>query len=153
MILPIRRETVVLVHPPEAVVDRLRAVTKQGRRDGLSTSQGLFMGKISDHAFDITRILDRPENFLPQINGTIEETSSGSILFLKYTLQFSSKMFVTFWSLTSAFFAIFLWFIQSNFWLGLGAVCALAVNLIVTHVNFQRQYLISRKLLHQLLDK
>lgn len=149
MILPVRRETLIIPEQREAVLKRLRANTGAARRS--DPDNKTFMGRVKENQIQISLQVNRPENFIPQISGVFEETSTGCILFLKYTLLFSSRMFVIFWSLTSLFFAIGLWYFNSNFWLAMGATVALAMNIIVTHANFQRQYKRSRQKLHEIL--
>lgn len=149
MILPVRRETLIIPQEKETVMARLGENINSGRRS--EQGEKLFTGSLKEGKLQISLQINRPENFIPQINGHFEESTTGCILFLKYTLIFSSRMFVVFWSITAFLFAFFLWFMSSNFWLGLAAACALALNIIVTQANFQRQYKRSREALHGVL--
>lgn len=152
MILPIVRETVVSAHSADKIKENLRKVILPGKRIGLAREGYLFTGSIKENAFDITRIISRPENFMPQVQGKIETTSSGCIIFLKYTLQFSSRMFVVFWSLSTLFFALFLWFLQLDVFLGLGAMVAMILNLAITHINFRRKLKTTRQTLYYVIN-
>ncbi len=152
MILPVRKETLVLQDTPEEAIDKIRYVT--GKRTGGKFQERpvKFVGQVGKSSFNITRFLNRPENFMPMIQGSIEPVARGSILSLKYTLQFSSRMFVIFWTVTALLFAVFLWFIQSNWKLGLFALGFLVLNMVITHVNFQRQFVRSREILMEVLE-
>ena len=152
MILPVRKETILLQDSPEDVLDKLRYVTGKRKASAIQDRPVKFIGSIGDASFSITRYLSRPENFMPLIQGQIEAVSRGCLLSLRYTLQFSSRMFVIFWTITTLLFAMFLWFIQSNWQFGMAALGVLALNILVTHVNFQRQYRRSREILMEVLD-
>ena len=150
MILPLRRETIVLDMDSEDALARVQYAT--GKRQGKLDRPVTFVGKVTDTGFNISRYLSRPENFMPQIQGTIESTNQGSILFLKYTLQFSSRMFVIFWTITTLMFALFLWYIHTRWHLGAISLAVLVLNIVFTHISFQRQYRISREALLRVLD-
>ena len=150
MILPLRRETLVLETDVEEVLDRLRYAT--GKRQGKLDRPVVFVGKVTEDGFNITRYLNRAENFMPQIQGSIESSKKGSILFLKYSLQFSSRMFVVFWTITTLMFALFLWYIHTKWQLGAISLAVLIFNVAFTHISFHRQYLRSRKALMRVLD-
>lgn len=153
MILPLRKETYVTSIKSDNLIEIISGATGKNRSDISDNGDMLFLGNVKENSFQITRRLDRPENFIPQINGDIESSSTGSIMFLRYTLQFSSKMFVVFWTVTTLMFALFLWFIQTNMKLGLVSLGALVFNILVTHVNFDRQFKKSRKVLMDLLEE
>lgn len=152
MILPIVRETRVFSIPPHQIMEALKNNVRKGKRMSHPEASEPFMGTVGQREFNITRILNRPENFMPLVQGRIEDAGEGSIIFIKYTLQFSSRMFVAFWSVTTFFFAIFLWFLQSEPLLGLVSMAAMILNILITHVNFRRQLNITRKLLYQILE-
>ena len=149
MILPLKRETWVFESDSVILKDKLKKSLRKPGEDG----SFLFTGRLKDGFFQIVRISNRPENFTPQVEGRFEETSTGCILFLKYTLQFSSLMFFVFWSVTGICFALFLWFIETEFFLGFGSVIALIFNLLVTHVNFHKQLKKTRDVLFEVLNK
>ncbi len=133
------------------MLDRLRSKTGKNRSSINSNPDILFIGGVSENGFQVTRRLDRPENFMPQIKGTIRPIAEGCLLSIRYTLQFSSRMFVVFWTVTTLFFALFLWFIQTDMKLGLIALGALVFNIAITHINFYRQYKKSRIVLIDVL--
>ncbi|MDH5396685.1 MAG: hypothetical protein OEX02_00955 [Cyclobacteriaceae bacterium] len=148
MILPYRKETIVLTKKAEEVLNLLnQSVDHKRKKD-----KKVFTGKVQGNTLNLTRITERVENFKPQIKGRIENTSRGSILFLTYTLEFSTRMYVVFWSVTSFFFALVLWFIRNDLFLGLMALGGLILNILVTHVNFYRQLKITRSDLYKVLN-
>ena len=152
MIVPVVKETIVSPLSAEEVHTRLQTIVKRGRSTRWNPEEHLFMGKLKPNQFDISRILIRPENFMPRIQGRIEESSKGSILFLRYTLEFSTRMFYIFWSLSALFFALFLWFYETHLYMSIFALVALIANILITHINFHRHKTKSRKLLLSVLD-
>ena len=151
MILPVRKETIVLSESSEEVIQKIGYVTGK-KRGGQVERPVLFVGNVGSGTFSITRHLSRPENFMPLIQGRFEETSNGCILFLRYTLQFSSRMFVVFWTVTTLLFAVFLWFIMSNAQLALTAMAVLILNVAFSHFNFHRQYKKARQALMEVIN-
>ena len=150
MILPLRKETLVLELSSEEAADRLRYVT--AKRSGKPDRPITFVGRVDPEGFNITRYLSRPENFMPQIEGRFEAAGQGSILYLRYTLQFSSRMFVIFWTVTTLMFALFIWFIYTRWQLGAISLAVLLFNIVFTHISFQRQYKRSRQALLRVLE-
>ena len=152
MILPVRKETILLTESPEDFTDRLKYVTGKRKTGDYRERPVKFIGKGEEAGWAITRFVTRPENFMPLVQGKLEHVSRGCLLSIRYTLQFSSRMFVVFWTITTLLFAIFLWFIQSDVRLGLIALGFLLLNIVVTHLNFQRQYRQTRKILMDVID-
>ena len=150
MILPLRKETLVLELSVSEAADRLRYVT--GKRSSKPDRPVIFVGRVDDERFNITRYLSRPENYMPQVEGKFESTSKGSILFLRYTLQFSSRMFVVFWTVTTLMFAMFLWFVQTRWQLAVISLAVLVFNVVFTHISFHRQYRRSREAIMKVLE-
>ena len=78
--------------------------------------------------------------------------SDKRVLFLKYTLEFSTRMFIVFWTVTVSCFAVFLWFLKSEVWLGLLAALVIVINIFISRICFKRQLKRTRKLLLQILE-
>jgi hypothetical protein len=66
----------------------------------------LFNGKVSKSGFSISKIVNRPDNFLPLIKGKIEGGDSGSLVHLEFGLFPSIKYFLVFWIILMLLFSI-----------------------------------------------
>ena len=143
MVLPIATDEVLI---------KLARVT---RPVSLSVKKGetkyLFNGTIARTGFTISRRVDYPNNYLPLVKGTFEDSSRGCILFLQYDLFFSSRMFLLFWSGLSVLISLFLFsYAQENTY-ALIALGGGVANYLVTLMNFKKQLNISKKLLFDII--
>jgi hypothetical protein len=110
----------------------------------------VFQGLIADDHFRISQSLRHPNNFVPMIEGHLDETSHGSIIFIKYKLFFSSVMFLVFWTFITLGAGAFLIFSNENLWYAGLAFFLGALNYLIVILNFNKQVVISHNLL---LDK
>lgn len=112
-----------------------------------------FNGWIKRNEFKIFRRLKSPENFLPLIKGSIEETSKGCLIFLRYSLFFSSNFFLVFWSVVTLFMSIFFIVAYDKV---IYAVISLVLgvgNYAIAMANFNIQVKKSSEVLRNLLDE
>ncbi|QCK13671.1 hypothetical protein [Mangrovivirga cuniculi] len=153
-VFPAKNETLVSSYNIEEVVSILNKRThniKYEEVDGSSASF-LFQGVIGKNSFRISKKTVKPENFNPILIGKIEATSHGSILFLKYRLMPSTKMFFAFWTTMALALGFYFLFAKENilhagfaFLLGLG-------NYLITVVNFNMHSQKARKALSRVLN-
>jgi hypothetical protein len=127
--LPFGRETLVSALSKEELLERFAAVTRGTRAEGLPELRPLFYGKVGDHGFLLSRVIEKGDNFLPLIQGKVEATPRGSILYVRYQL-FSTTRF-------------FLWF-----WTGI----LMAVNYALAVFFFHRQLVPSKKLFQEVIN-
>lgn len=154
-LFPLKSETLVLPYSAEEVEKKLwHAVfpvkageTMPDKIDELF----LFNGWVKNRKFKISRRINSPENFLPLMKGNIEETSLGSLLFVRFSLFFSSIFFLVFWSVVTLFLTFFFIYFYDvalygaiAFFLGIG-------NYAVTVANFNIQVKKSREVLNKVL--
>lgn len=66
----------------------------------------LFNGKVSESGFAISKMISRPNNFLPLIKGKIEGSDKGSLIHLEFSLFPSVKYFLIFWVFLMLMFSI-----------------------------------------------
>ncbi len=66
----------------------------------------LFNGKVSDTGFAISKMVQKPDNFLPLITGKVSHTSTGSLISIKYGLFPSVKFFLGFWFILMLLFSM-----------------------------------------------
>ena len=148
-IIPYKTETVVSPLPPSEVLLRLNMATKPAEKR--ETGNGMvFQGLISDDHFRISQALNHPNNFVPLIEGTLDETRHGSIIFIKYKLFFSSVMFLVFWTFITLTTGAFLLVSGKELAYAALAFAICLLNYLIVVLNFNKQVKISH---HLLLDK
>ncbi|MDH5475331.1 MAG: hypothetical protein OEX22_06540 [Cyclobacteriaceae bacterium] len=151
MFIPKKTETLVLTRSSTELINRLeRRVSTPDNKQEDDKNHYQFIGTIEDNAFVISLKLNKADNFIPIIHGNIEDTSKGSIVFLKYTLFKSTKMFLVFW--TILIFLISLMFIvfKGEMWYASLALFVSLANYMVTIINFRRKVSVSRDYLMNL---
>lgn len=127
-----------VVRPPHTAVD--------------ASSDWLFNGVVSNRSFSVSRKLSAYQNFLPMMNGHLEDTSLGSILFVRYRMFGSSLMFLIFSSCLIMAVGLFFLIMDSNLPYFLFSLALLAINYVVAIASFNRQVSISQRLLEGALN-
>lgn len=155
-LLPLYEETLVLPFHLEETSRKIRLATRPLEKDveypETVEERFLFNGWVKENRFRISRKVRHPENFLPIIIGEMEGTSTGSILFIRYRLFFSSALFLVFWSLISLLFCFFLLFIREQYLYGALAGTLGILNYVVATKNFHLQIRSSRQALDKALS-
>lgn len=110
-----------------------------------------FNGKIGKDSFRISLVITKADSFLPLIKGKLEDTPTGSILFLEYSLFPGSVFFLGFWSLVTLMLFFFFGFIGEkpgfaliSLFLGIG-------NYAFVSNHFKRKIKTSQEIFYQLL--
>ena len=150
-LLPAHDETLVLPLSSEEVCNRFSRVT---RNDFASTQDSsiLFSGWIKEDRFRISFKINRPNNYVALINGKIEPTSSGCLVFLDYKLFPTTKLFLTFWLLFTCLFSVTIGFQYANFWYTLSGLAIAVCIYWITWSNFKIQLKITRNALLKILE-
>ena len=154
-LLPYFQETKVLPYSGQETAFRLKKATRPLEKgaefpDPVEKAF-LFNGWVKENRFRISRKVKHPENFLPLMSGRIESTSTGSILFVRYHLFFSSAMFLIFWTVISTLlFLFFLIFYQEYTYAGI-ALASGIFNFYIATKNFHLQIRASGKALNEAL--
>lgn len=137
---PYKRETIVSSLSEKELMTRLDLITSPPVRSKKYLDQkASFIGTLDKNHFRISPKVNAPENFLPIIEGTIDTTSMGCIIFLKFKLFFSSMMFLTFWSGITLLVGAFFIFIIHQTNLGLLSISAGLINYFFTVYFFSRK--------------
>lgn len=150
MFIPKKTETLVLPTSSQKLMERLDRIVytfENKKEDQFEKSSYLFTGTIDHNDFILSLKLQRPDNFIPLITGKIEDTSKGSIVFIKYTLFKSTRMFLVFWTVLIFLLAIVLIAIQGKVWYGSVALMVSLANYSVTVINFRRKVKLSQSYL------
>ncbi len=154
--LPIQTDTMVIALQAKQVEQILWNYTKPVSGSLMpitEESEFLFNGWVKDGRFRISRKIKQPENYLPIMVGSIESTTRDSLVFIKYLLFPSSRMFLLFWSVLSLLIAIFFISIHNENLYGLAALVAGGGNYLITIVNFNKQVKESRTIFSSLFNK
>lgn len=96
-----------------------------------------FYGVVGKQTFRISRAIRAPQNFLPQIAGVISPTSKGCIVFLTYSLFFSTRMFLVFWMAICLLIAIFFALAYKEYVYAAAAFFFGLFNYLVAFANFR----------------
>ncbi|WP_296698287.1 hypothetical protein [Algoriphagus sp.] len=154
-LLPYHSETLVSALSKQEVLGHLIRVTAEVNyldKRTVGNKKILFNGMVGQKGFQISRVIDKGNTFIPLVVGQVEETARGSIIFLKYKLFPGAIFFLAFWSVILVGFVAYFFAISQNF--NFGAIClALAIlNYGGAVFFFNRQVKASRKVFHQLIN-
>lgn len=112
-----------------------------------------FRGAIQEAGFRISRKVTYPESFMPIIDGRIESTSKGCILFIDYNLLKGTRFFMLVALVFSLFLGVFLLLAKHNLWYFLASLGFVGLGYGVAWLNFQQKVKICRDLLEGILEK
>lgn len=154
--LPLKNEIIVLSLSAEEVEQLLWLHTYPVEEGALMPDKPeiefLFNGWVKHQKFKLSRKIRSPENFLPIMKGRIEETSLGSLVFVQYSLFFSSIFFLVFWSVVTLFLSIFFIVFYNMVLYGIITFGVGVTNYVVAVANFNIQVKKSSRLLHDMLN-
>ena len=150
--LPFGRETLVSALSKEEVLDRLAAVTRGTRTEGLPEIRPLFNGLVEADGFRLSRVIEKGDNFLPLLLGKVEDTPRGSILFLRYQLFSITRFFLWFWTGILSGFSLFFFLGSQQFLQGGVCLSLMGLNYALAVFFFHRQLLPSKKLFQEVIN-
>lgn len=150
--LPIHNETLVSPLSSHALIKRLSMSTAPVLKQAISKGESTFQGVLEDDKFRISQQLRQPNNYVPLIEGEIETTRRGCLVFVTYKLFFSSFLFLAFWSVTCLGLCIFLTLGVQNYLYAALAIGLGILNYVITMLNFRKQVAISHALLLDTLN-
>lgn len=154
-IFPTYSEVLVSSLTCEEVARKIGAVTK--KVDYLDVTvkkekKHQFNGEVDDKHFSLSLIINQADSFLPLMNGKIESTKNGCILFLNYSLFPSSIFFLVFWGVVTFFLALF-FILHEKQWLhALISILAGAGNFVFAWSYFKTKLKQSQMIFHQMLS-
>jgi hypothetical protein len=150
--LPFGRETLVSALSKEEVLDRLAAVTRGTRTEGLPEIRSLFNGRVEEDGFRLSRVIEKGDNFLPLLQGKVEDTPRGSIIFARYQLFSTTRFFLWFWTGVLFGFSLFFFLGAQQFLQGAVCLSLMGVNYALAVFFFHRQLVPSRKLFKEVIN-
>ncbi|MEQ8474300.1 MAG: hypothetical protein RIC35_24100 [Marinoscillum sp.] len=148
---PSREHTIVTGFTKADLLTRIANYTQEVG-SAFITEKPLFNGKVSENGFRISTVVKTPQNALPLIIGQLEETSHGSILFLKMKLFPAAVLFLRAFTLLSVVIGMIL-FLMANLRLaGLISFGLGALNYLILTTNFHKHAQRSVSQLEELLE-
>ena len=154
-LLPYFQETLVLPFSGAETHRKLRQATRPleigAEYPAAVEKMFLFNGVVKENRFRISKKIRHPENFLPLIVGRIEGTTTGSILFIRYRLFFSSALFLVFWSVICILLCLFFLIFYHKYLYSAASFLIGICNYVVATKNFHLQIRSSRRALNEAL--
>ena len=150
--LPFGRETLVSALSKEELLDRLAAVTRGTRKEGLPEIRPLFNGSVEEDGFRLSRVIEKGDNFLPLLLGKVEETPRGCIIFVRYQIFATTRFFLWFWTLVLLAFSLFFLLVTNQFLQGGACLSLTGVNYALAVFFFHRQLVPSKKLFQEVIN-
>ena len=111
-----------------------------------------FSGWIEGNTFELIRHLHRPDNYSPIIKGMIDASSKGIIIFLSYKLMFSTRLFLTLWTVILIFFTFFFYIKYDAHLYGAVSLLMAIINYLVVYLNFRKQVSVCHDLFVNVFD-
>jgi hypothetical protein len=152
-----KTETWAVVHQPEMVEALLRIRVKPSDQQQLSDRKEpnkdyLFNGKVFAESASISRIIYRPDNFLPLIKLQWIGSESGSLVMIRYHLFGSTLMFLIFWTSFMLLAAIVGAFVLEDYPMALSFLAISALSYWVSIANFNRRVKEDSRILKSVLE-
>lgn len=150
-LLPNFRETLVLRWSARDILQRLTASTSNKPFLQPDEPEWVFTGWIMPERFRISLRSRRQNHYLPLVIGQIEESSSGTILLLRYTLFPTMRLLLQLWTLLIILGSLFLSYQYRELWIPLGGVLILAAIYLIAWSNFFIQLKQTREAFHRIV--
>lgn len=148
-LFPNDRETIVKPESPEEVLFKIASEIQKPFK-GLRGEN--LTGWVKDSEFQLTIQLRRQHLFMPVVNGSVEKTSKGVIVFLRYTLFPGTRLLLFFWTCVMLIAGGFMSYRYSNYWIIAGCVAFLGILHGIAWANFNLHVKTTQKILHRVLD-
>ena len=157
---PARSEMFLSSLPKEEIFRRLELAVKSvdyqyyqnralGKEEGVAY---LFNGKVGNAGFAISKIVERPNNFLPLIRGRVEGNEKGSLVHLQFKIFPSVTFFMAFWAILMLLLSL-ISFLEGENWLNITfPLLILAASYWLILSRFEAAYQKSRKELIRLIS-
>ena len=146
--LPHESETLIVGHDWDVVLQRLDEASSPEIIEPGRTPTPLT-GWIKDDRFQLMLRQRRPNSFTPVIEGKIDPTSSGCIIFLRYKLMPVTRMYLILWTCIVLVSVLILLFYYRDIKWGLGAMSIMVLIHGIAWANFK----LHKKPLHDLIFK
>lgn len=148
---PFLKQTLVSPFSKDEVLIKIRDKTQLIHSDTLSENS-IFNGAVSENHFTISLKINYSQNALPLVIGVVEDTSRGSVIFLKIKLFPAAALYIYTFSVLSVFIGM-VFLTLSNYPIGsfVSFFIALA-NYLILNINFHRTAGETMKTLREILS-
>ncbi|TVP52774.1 MAG: hypothetical protein EA341_02610 [Mongoliibacter sp.] len=153
--LPFKSEVLVTGLEKPEVLQRIDLVTRNVNFLDYEARQKKgyeFNGVVHKDGFRLSLFIDKADSFLPLIQGKVEDSPNGSIIFLEYKLFPGSVFFLSFWTIITLTMFFFFGLMAEQ---PLYALVSLALgigNYSFAWSHFKRKTKSSQKIFHDLLQ-
>lgn len=154
-ILPSHSETIVTSLEASDVTARLQkatANTVQWDQEFKMAADKIFYGYVQEKHFQVALRNMRLFSFNPLVQGRVEKTHNGSILFLEYQLFIMTRVLLVFWSVFAVVAALAVFYYQVNFWFGAMGLLLVSFIHLIAWANFKLQLKPTKEAIFKLLD-
>ena len=146
-LLPQESETLIVSHDWDLVLQRLEQASTFNVMEGERVP--VLTGWVKEDRFQLMLRQRRPNAFMPIVEGRIDPTSTGCLLFLDYKLMPMTRMYLILWSIIVVISGVLLSFYYRNLLVGLASAGIIALINAIAWANFK----IHRKPLHEVIFK
>jgi hypothetical protein len=150
-LLPSDHETIVLPQTADSVFTKIYWATSDRPFLQPDEQKLMFNGWVKESRFRISLRVQRANNYLPLVAGTIEPTSSGCILFVDYRLFPTTRLMLVLWTILLTLGSLVFSYQTKNVIYLAAGVAAIGFIHAVVWSNFKLQLDITRKTLYKLL--
>ncbi len=151
-LLPNYMETLVIPRPAEEVLQRLATSTSNQAFLQPHEPILLFNGWVHEDRFRISVRSRRVNHFLPLAIGRLENSSTGCILLIRYSLLPTTRLLLKLWTILIVLGTVMGWFQSKSLYVPLIATSLLLLIYYITWSNFNIHLKPLRKSLHRLLS-
>jgi hypothetical protein len=135
-LLPEANETMVVAHDLNEVVQRMSGITSQQLLEpGMQPTS--LSGWVKNDRFQAIIRQRRLNSFMPVVEGTIDSTRNGCLIFLRYRLMPFTRLYLVLWTVIALVSGLCLMFYHHNIFVGLAAAAIIVVIHAVAWANFK----------------
>ena len=149
-LLPQKKETLIVAHDWDVVLQRLTEVTTD-QVNYAGRAPKMLAGWIKDDRFQLLIRQRRMNSFMPVVEGKIDPTSTGCLIFLHYRLLPATRMYLILWTIIAFVSGVFLAFYYSDILLGLAAMGIIALIHGIAWANFKIHLIPLHKVIFEVL--
>jgi hypothetical protein len=150
-LLPSFEETLVLPRSREDTYKRLFVSTSQKPFRQPDEHELLFSGWVLPDRMRISLRSMRPAHFQPLVEGTLEASSSGCIMLLRYALFPSTRLLIQFWSLLIVLGSVITSYTIRSYTVSLVGLGLLIMIYLIAWSNFQLHLRTTRDAIHRVV--
>jgi hypothetical protein len=148
-IFPNDSETFVI---PESSAKVLGRISNELQKPFTGIRGETLTGSLHGPRFLLTIQLRRQHLFMPVVNGSVEETSKGSIVFMKYSLFPGTRLLLLFWTVILTIAGGYISYQSRDPWLFAGSIALLIFFYVIAWANFRLHVKTSQKIIYKILS-